>query len=85
MAVELQDRGWQQLIRAFSELHDLIRSDCVEYNLFSENAGGHTCELGHWNMEPGHRDETVSVWGETPAEAIQGAIEKWQRGEQYQK
>lgn len=71
------------ILEAFDRLLALIESDHVEYNLFSEYHGGHTCELGNWAREPGEKDVTVSASGDTPAEAIQGAIEKWETGEQY--
>lgn len=72
------------ITEAFDRLQSLMESDPgLDYNLFSEHGNGHTCELGWWGREPGERDITVSASGDTPADAIQAAIAKWEAGEQY--
>lgn len=48
----------------------------LDYNLFRDNDGRHTCEIGWWADEPGRQDQLWQETGNSPALAIAIAVSK---------
>lgn len=75
---------WQALCPAFGSsmsdaayLLDLIYGMYgMDYNLFRDNDGWHTCEIGWWSSEAGERDQVWTANEDTMALAVLQAVVK---------
>jgi len=57
-------------------LDELDRQYGIEYNLFRDGDGWHTCEVGHWSDEAGGKDQLWQATEHTMALAVAKAVER---------
>lgn len=73
-------REASDLIPTYAKLFALVEQG-LDYNIYSENTGHHSVELGIWGFEPGMQDKLVLASETTLAGAINEAVRKWENSE----
>lgn len=82
---EIVSQCWQYYTPRFARnmddamflLDHLHETDYLDYNLFRDNNGLHTCEVGFWSNEPGGRDETWQANEKEAALAVARAVKAY--------
>lgn len=81
---EIIAETWQHYTPRFARSMDdamwlidtLYKRDGIDYNLFRDNDGRHTCEIGWWAYELGYSDKLWQATEDSAALAIALAVSK---------